>query len=54
MTSMMPLPGADSSLIAFHSDQNGDYEVYRMSAGGSLQTNLTNDISVDRAPDWER
>jgi len=43
-----PAPGS-----LFNTDRNGNEEVYRMAADGSLQTNLTNPGAADSAPDWE-
>ena len=38
--------------IAFHSDRDGNWEVYAMDADGSNQTNLTNNPANDRFPAW--
>ena len=49
-----PSWNADGSQIIFHSNRDGNEEVYRMSSDGSFQTNLPNDASADSAADWER
>ena len=39
--------------IAFHSDRDGDLEIYVMNSDGSGQTRLTNNpASNDAEPDW--
>jgi len=38
--------------IAFASDRDGDFEIYRMNADGSGQTNLTNHSGQDYEPAW--
>jgi len=40
------------SRIAFVSDRDGDFEIYRMNADGSGQTNLTNHSGQDYEPAW--
>ena len=47
-----PAWSADGSKIAFHTDRDGNYEVYVMDANGSGQTNLSNDGVEAGAPDW--
>ncbi len=42
----------DGSQILFHTDRDGNFEVYIMNADGSQQTNLTNDRGRDYCPDW--
>src|SRR3989304_2986660 len=44
-------PGANGK-IAFHSDRDGNYEIYAMNADGSGQTNLTNNPASDGGPAW--
>jgi len=44
-------PGANGK-IAFHSDRDGNNEVYVMNADGSGQTNLTNNPAADIEPAW--
>ena len=39
--------------IAFHSDRDGNWEVYVMNSDGSNQTRLTNNSAIDSAPDWQ-
>ena len=38
--------------IAFHSDRDGNVEIYVMNADGSGQTNLTNNSGDDGEPAW--
>ncbi len=39
--------------IAFHSDRDGNYEIYIMNADGQNQRNLTRNPAVDYGrPDW--
>ena len=38
--------------IAFHTDRDGDYEIYSMNPDGSGQTNLTNNGANDFYPAW--
>jgi Tol biopolymer transport system component len=44
---------SDGSRIAYHSDRDGNGEIYWMAADGSFQTRLTSHASADSAPDWE-
>jgi len=44
-------PGANGK-IAFHSDRDGNLEIYVMDADGSGQTNLTNNPALDFTPAW--
>jgi Tol biopolymer transport system component len=38
----------------FHSDRDGNGEIYRMRADGSLQTLLSNNhLARDTNPDWQ-
>gem|GEM_PF-5026006 len=39
--------------LVFQSHRDGNEEIYRMSSDGSFHTNLTNTLTIDRAPDWE-
>jgi TolB protein len=40
--------------IAFVSDRDGNSEIYRMRANGSLQTQLSNNhLTYDWTPDWQ-
>lgn len=43
-------PVLDSPQIAFTSDRDGNWEVYVMTADGSAQTRLTNNVISDYAP----
>jgi hypothetical protein len=46
-------PGAPAiGKIAFHSDRDGNFEIYVMNADGAGQTNLTNDPAGDNFPAW--
>ena len=42
----------DGAQILYHSDQDGDVEVYVMNADGSHQVNLTNHPASDFASIW--
>jgi Tol biopolymer transport system component len=42
----------DGSQIAFHSDRDGNLEVYVMDDNGTHQTRLTHNSDADYAPDW--
>jgi Tol biopolymer transport system component len=39
--------------IAFTSTRNQNPEIYRMTAAGADQVNLTNDPGRDQQPDWQ-
>ena len=43
---------APTSRIAFHSDRDGNFEIYAMEGDGSGQTNLTNNGASDTNPAW--
>ena len=45
-------PTSAASKIAFHSDRDGNYEVYDMNADGSDVTRLTDNPADDMAPAW--
>jgi TolB protein len=47
-----PAWSPDGSRIAFHSDREGNFEVYVMNADGSGQTRLTDSPGADSAPAW--
>ena len=47
-----PAWSPDGSRIAFHSDRDGNAEIYVMNADGSGQTNLTNNPAEDGLPAW--
>jgi hypothetical protein len=47
-----PAWSPDGNRIAFHSDRDGNYEVYVMNADGTGQTNLTNNPAADDFPAW--
>ena len=38
--------------MIFHTDRDGDFEVYSMNADGSSQTNLTNNVNLDLNSSW--
>ena len=42
----------DGRRIAFHSNRDGDYEIYVMNADGSGQTRLTDNEAHDTWPSW--
>lgn len=44
----------DGTQILFHSDRDGNVEVYVMDADGSNQTNLTNNPATDFGSIWVR
>jgi TolB protein len=44
-------PGTNGK-IAFSSIRDGNYEIYVMNAGGSGQTNLTNNPAIDQTSGW--
>jgi dipeptidyl aminopeptidase/acylaminoacyl peptidase len=44
-------PGADGK-IAFHSNRDGNFEIYAMEPDGSSQTRLTTNSAVDLTPSW--
>jgi Tol biopolymer transport system component len=44
-------PGTNGK-IAFHSNRNGNVEIYSMNADGTGQRRLTNDSDADRAPNY--
>ena len=39
--------------IAFESDREGNFEIYKMRTDGTGPVNLTNDPSADLTPDWQ-
>ncbi|MGB8981349.1 MAG: hypothetical protein WCC12_05705 [Anaerolineales bacterium] len=43
---------SQSSKIAFHSDRDGNSEIYTMDPDGTNQTNLTNHSAKDVSPQW--
>jgi hypothetical protein len=47
-----PTWSPDGSRIAFHSDRDGNAEIYVMDADGSSQTRLTRDVANDMHPAW--
>ena len=48
-----PTPGAPATgKIAFHSDRDGNFEIYVMNADGSNQTRLTDNAATDAFPAW--
>ncbi len=48
-----PAFSPDGQQITFTSDRDGDREVFTMSAGGSNQTNRSNNSASDFSPDWQ-
>lgn len=47
---MLPLVCAAQGKIAFSSNRNGNYEIYKMNPDGSNQVNLTNNAAFDFEP----
>ncbi len=47
-----PVWSPDGTKIAFHTDRDGNYEIYSMDADGQNQTNLTNNPAGDYDPAW--
>lgn len=43
---------SDGERIAFHSDRNGNMEIYTMNADGNQRTNISNNTAVDETPSW--
>ena len=48
-----PAWSADSQMLVFTSERDGNPEIYIMTAGGLLQTNLTNNPGRDIQPAWQ-
>jgi len=48
-----PAWSADSQMLVFTSERDGNSEIYIMTAGGLLQTNLTNNPGKDMQPAWQ-
>ncbi len=46
------LPSVANPMIAFHSDRDGDLDIYAMNADGSNQTQLTNNTATEQHPAW--
>lgn len=42
----------DGSAIAFHTDRDGNWEIYVMKSSGAGQTRITNDAAQDKNPAW--
>lgn len=47
-----PNPPTTTSRIAFHSNRDGNCEIYIMNPNGTGQTNITNNAACDRFPAW--
>lgn len=47
-----PAWSPDGTRLAFASDQDGDFELYLISAGGADLRQLTNNTALDTAPAW--
>jgi Tol biopolymer transport system component len=47
-----PSVSPDGSQIVFHSDRDGDRDIYRIRVDGSNLVQLTNDLAEDREPAW--
>jgi Tol biopolymer transport system component len=43
----------DGRRIAFHTNRDGDFEIYAMSAGGTEQVNLSDNPAADFSPVWQ-
>ena len=39
-------------LIAFHSDRDGELEIYLVTTDGASSVNITNDPAIDEGPAW--
>lgn len=53
MVSIFPFAGPTScGKIVFHSDRDGNFEIYVINADGSNQRNLTNNPAHDVNPAW--
>lgn len=50
-SSQAAFPGANGK-IAFHSQRDGNYEIYTMSTDGASQTRITNNTATDVHPIW--
>ncbi len=48
-----PAWSPDGSRIAFHTNRDGNLEIYVMNADGTAQTNLTHNPADDASPDWQ-
>jgi Tol biopolymer transport system component len=48
----VPVWSPDGTKIVFHSDRDGNLEIYSMNADGSGQTRLTNNAAFDELPAW--
>lgn len=48
-----PAWSPNSQWLLFSSNRDGNSEIYIMNAGGQMQTNLTNDSSLDVFPAWK-
>ena len=48
----VPALSTDATQVAFHSNQDGDWDVYVVNADGSGVTQLTNDPAVDAYAHW--
>jgi TolB protein len=53
VTDELPAYSPDGERIAFSTDRDGNYEVYKMRADGSNPTNLTNKPALDYEPTWQ-
>jgi CxxC motif-containing protein (DUF1111 family) len=47
-----PAWSPDGTQIAFHTDRDGNMEIYKMTSSGGAQTRLTNDPVWDMDPTW--
>ena len=51
-TSVQPPPIGVAGLIAYASDQDGDFDIWVMNADGSDQRKLTDNEALDQSPAW--
>ena len=49
---LWPSWSPDDNVIAFLSNRDGNWEVYKMNTNGSSQINLTRDPAIDGRPAW--
>ena len=45
-------PGSALGPVAFESNRDGNFEIYRMTQSGASQTRLTNNSAADEHPKW--
>lgn len=50
---LAPAYSPNGEWIAFSSNRNGNYEIYKMTTSDLRQTNISNDPATDLGPDWQ-